>query len=356
MQKRRSCLVPVLLGVLAMVGTAKSASFQVTCVQYPISRSVDTNIAAVADYTALAKAAGSRVVVFPEGNVTGYYLDDLKNLKQPDLEAILARCQSIADSQDVYLIVGMPWYVDSVLYNSAFVLGPDGSIVENYGKSFVVMGKVFTNRDNRAFFEIDGVPCTLYICHDQRYPELARIPVLAGAMVQFYISWESAQETKRDNYRCQMIARARENQIYAVCCNAPANTEEGGSHGESRIISPDGTILAEAGLEEPVMIHAVINPAMVRRDYIEEARSVSLFHQWWEDSLDTLQSGTVSEEVSSFQITGALDPFKVAICQFNVSRDRAANLSTMLDKMDEMARTRKPTAAMRCMILAFPCR
>ena len=54
-----------------------------------------------------------------------------------------------------------------------------------------------------AFFELEGVPSTVIICHDERYPELVRLPAIQVVRVVYYISCESAMaaEGKLAPYR-----------------------------------------------------------------------------------------------------------------------------------------------------------
>lgn len=106
-------------------------------------------------------------------------------------------------------------------------------------------------------FYLNGIPCSVIICHDERYPELIRLPVLAGARVIFYTSHESGirYESKVEPYRAQIQARAVENTVFIAQANAPANTDSTGSHGHSRLIAPDGNIIKEASIfKEDVLI------------------------------------------------------------------------------------------------------
>ena len=107
-------------------------------------------------------------------------------------------------------------------------------------------------------FQVDDVTCSIIICHDSRYPELVRLPVLKGSRLVFYMSWESdlRAEHKIDPYRAQVVARAVENGVYIVHANAPQVVKPWiGSHGQSRIVSPTGVLLQEAPIfEETVLI------------------------------------------------------------------------------------------------------
>src|SRR5438105_1650261 len=87
----------------------------------------------------------------------------------------------------------------------------------------------------RSSFDVEDGPSTVIVCHDERYPELVRLPAIAGARVVYYISHESdmREENKLPGYRAQMMARAVENGVYVVAANAPGNADLTGSHGQS---------------------------------------------------------------------------------------------------------------------------
>ena len=111
-------------------------------------------------------------------------------------------------------------------------------------------------------------PAQVIICHDKRYPELCRLPVLAGARVLFYISCETYHddaalpahdwaperlEAELAVYRAQCQARAVENGVFVVKSNVAAGDR--GSHGMSAIFGPTGVVIEEAGLaDENVLV------------------------------------------------------------------------------------------------------
>ena len=139
-----------------------------------------------------------------------------------------------------------------------------------------------------ALFDLQGVPSTVIICHDERYPEFVRLPAIAGARVVYYISHESGMknESKLPGYRAQMMARAVENQIFAVASNAPGNvTDNSGSHGQSRIIKDDGNILAEASIygDETIVQTLSIRPGRLTRPL------EGVTGEWWKQGLEILK-------------------------------------------------------------------
>lgn len=82
-----------------------------------------------------------------------------------------------------------------------------------------------------------------------------------------------------------MMARAVENQIHAVAANAPGNVlDNSGSHGQSRLILPDGSILKEATIYgADVLVETLrITPGKLERP-LEGVTGA-----WWRLGLDQL--------------------------------------------------------------------
>jgi len=85
-----------------------------------------------------------------------------------------------------------------------------------------------------------------------------------------FFSHESGMnsEHKRPGYRAKMMARAVENQMFAVAANAPGNIAgNSGSHGQSRIIKDDGNIVEEASIygEDVIVTTSRIRPVKLTR-------------------------------------------------------------------------------------------
>jgi predicted amidohydrolase len=175
--------------------------------------------------------------------------------------------------------VGSIHKVNGKTYNTAVVFDSRGRLVERYGKLMLAGEKWATPGNHIAFFELEGVPSTVIICHDERYPEFVRLPAMAGARLVYYISHESGMnaESKLAPYRAQMMARAVENGVFVVAANAPANPDKTGSHGQSRIIAADGNVLKEASFyEEDALVETLtIKPGKLARPL----RGVA--GEWW---------------------------------------------------------------------------
>lgn len=257
---------------------------RVAAVQMRSSRDLADNVTRIRRNLKELAAEGIRVAVFPECALTGYFdrafFQQLttEQLTQAE-EEVCRACQEAG----MYAIVGTPTRIGNRLHNSALVIDPKGQVIERYHK--VQLAEDWPEEgDHLSVFRIDGVPCSIIICHDERYPELVRLPVLAGARVVFYLSHESGlrQESKLDPYRAQIQARAVENTVYIVHANAPANQDTSGSHGQSRIIAPNGRIVHEASMFQEEVIKAALDPARATAAMAKGSLSRGPLRDWWQ--------------------------------------------------------------------------
>jgi predicted amidohydrolase len=216
-------------------------TLRVAAVQMRSSRDLDKNLDQIRGHLRCLAEAGVQVAVFPECALTGYFEDVVTTLSTERPAEAERRVAGACRETGIYAVVGTPHRDGDKLYNSAVVINPSGKVIERYHK--IQLAEPWpSSGDHLSVFRADGVPCSVIICHDERYPELVRLPVLAGARVIFYLSHESGirQEQKLGPYRAQIQARAVENTVYVVQANAPANDDLSGSHGQSRVVAPDG--------------------------------------------------------------------------------------------------------------------
>ena len=86
------------------------------------------------------------------------------------------------------------------------------------------------------------------ICYDLRFPELSRRLALEGAqMICVPAQWP---KPRQEHWRTLLRARAIENQLFMVACNACGQIGKLDFFGMSMIIDPKGEVLAEGGEAE----------------------------------------------------------------------------------------------------------
>ncbi|MGH7971825.1 MAG: carbon-nitrogen hydrolase family protein, partial [Limisphaerales bacterium] len=232
-----------------------SKTLQVSCVQLHWAKSLERNLEHTLHYIQLAANEGSRVVLFPETNLTGYYFPDVLELAPGAVQDALDETRRAAKAAGIWVIVGTLRKTSDRYLNLAHVISPAGDIIYEYAKVHLAgrdEQRYCRGGDKVALFEIDGVTCTLVICRDGRHPELYRLPAMAGAQVLFHPSCSSdeieAVIWKRTSGRAQQPVGPN-CKIFHCVANTVGQSPDGkqSSSGMSFIREPSGMPLAEAG-------------------------------------------------------------------------------------------------------------
>lgn len=288
MRRRWFLLSPFSLAAQTPQASSGAVSLKVAAVQFRSTHSLAENTPRVVSHLRELAAQGVRVAVFPECALTGYHRDAVMAVTPEQLAAAEAQVRAACRQHKIAAIVGSAHRTASHLYNVALVINAQGELVERYAKVYLAGEKWFTPGNHIAYFELEGVASTVIICHDERYPELIRLPAIEGARVAYYISHESGveQESKLAPYRAQLMARAVENGVHIVAANAPANRAGGGSHGQSRIVAPDGNVRQEASVfgEEVLIETLTVKPGRLERP-LNEALG-----DWWRGGVEWMRS------------------------------------------------------------------
>ncbi|MBU1566398.1 MAG: hypothetical protein KJ630_12330 [Proteobacteria bacterium] len=192
------------------------------------------------------------LIVLPELWATGFAYQDLQQL-QDSVVRLDEELRCLADRFDILLAGSLPEKKlgqDDVFYNTLKIVGVDGSY-GFYRKKHLFPG------EEKAFcgwpFSSPPVQTPLgnfgcMICYDIRFPDIARSQCQQGAdMLLCASEWPA----KRIHHlRALAISRAIENQTYLVACNGIGRSGTVDLGGHSLIVSPDGKVLCEAGVEE----------------------------------------------------------------------------------------------------------
>jgi predicted amidohydrolase len=261
-------------------------SLRVAVVQMRSRPDLDANVRHTIELLRQCADRKADVAVFPECSVSGYFAEYIPKLSDRELGAAEERLGRACKELKLWAVVGLPVRREDKLYNSAVVIDDEGKVRERYHK--VQLAESWpAPGDHLSVFRVKGVPCSIIICHDERYPELVRLPVLAGARVVFYLSHESplAQEHKLDPYRAQIRARAVENSVFVAHANAPANPDGSGSHGQSRLIDPDGNLLHEASFFKEEVLTADLELKKAHAGNALRSLTRGPLTGWWREGL-----------------------------------------------------------------------
>ena len=273
-------------------------TLQVSCVQLHWAKSLEYNLQRTLHYIRRAAEEGSRVVLFPEANLTGYYFPDVVKLPPPAVAAALDRSCQAAAQAGLWVIVGSLRRTSDRYLNLAHVISPKGRITYEYAKVHLAgrdERKYCRAGDKLALFEIDGVVCTLVICRDGRHPELYRLPAMLGAQVLFHPSCSSdeveAVTWKRTSGRAQQPAGPN-SRIFHCVANTVGLSPDGrqSSSGQSFLREPNGLPLAEAGWYQEEIITAALDLPRADRSYaLDSLREPSFLRPHWQRMLKAVR-------------------------------------------------------------------
>ncbi len=219
-----------------------------------------------------AKEKGANLVIFPELSLTGYLNRDLAyELAESIPGSSINSLEEIAEKENIHIVFGMPEQSEkahAVLYNTAVLLGPDG-LIGKYRKMHLPTHSVF--EEKRYFrlgyeapvFETELGKMGLTICYDMFFPEISRLLRLKGSQLTICISASPAVRSRF--FEVFTAARALENTVFLAYVNL-VGVENGLQFwGGSRIIAPDGSILAKAKYDEEDLVIGTMDYADLER-------------------------------------------------------------------------------------------
>jgi predicted amidohydrolase len=241
---------------------------RVAAVQLLTGEDVEANATLALGFLERAAADGAKLIAFPEGCLFGYTCrtDYWEAMDASRFEAAEARVSEAARRLGVAVVIGSAHQANGDWYNDLAIFDESGDLKYRYAKTFLAGEKwCLNNRGELPIVRLAGVDCCFIICHDVRYPELVRLPAAAGAQLCVFCSCESGltSEYKLSAYRAMPISRATENGIYLLMANTPADPDDlrasGSSHGNSKVVHPDGNVLTEAGFFGDEIVSATLD-------------------------------------------------------------------------------------------------
>ncbi|MHB1614016.1 MAG: carbon-nitrogen hydrolase family protein [Actinomycetes bacterium] len=215
---------------------------------------------AVAMVQRAVEATGAELVVLPETTSTGFTPgrppEEVWDLVSDVPGPVTDPLAELAARLGIHLVWGTyeRGPERGTVYNSAVLIGPDGSVLGVYRKTHPFSGE---KRAAGGWVtpgeDITVVPTALgtigmIICFDGDFPELSRIQAVAGAEV---LVRPSALLRSADIWELTNRARAYDNHVFVVGANA-TGIDPGGVvyFGNSMIVTPTAQVVARAASHE----------------------------------------------------------------------------------------------------------
>ena len=199
---------------------------------------IEENLGSICRGLEMAAEAGVELLVTPEMSLTGLYPTSPRTREPGPVGAAEARLrQFIRELPDApHVIAGLPVWeavaghdLPETRYIASRVYDPDGEVLYTARKVHSAEQEMWHGyRLNE--FDIEGVPVSLYICHDNRYPELQTLPVMFGARLLLHPSNGGVVSGAVSAFEAVAIAASRPTHAFHMHVNAG-----GGSY----IVSPE---------------------------------------------------------------------------------------------------------------------
>jgi len=222
------------------------------------------------------------LILFPELASTGYecgvrFTELAERVPGPTVN-LLAQW---AGEFGVYIAAGLAAKekVESILYNSAVLVGPDGEVLGQYNKVHLRGEERLAFRPGFRYilWEAEFGLVGMMLGWDLAFPEVARSLALEGAeLILVGANWE---EPNADEWQAYLKARAYENSVFVAGANRVGEEYSYKFTGRSMIIGPRGQVFAT--LEEPVTGYVV---ARIDLDEVRKVREEYQFFQWRQPS------------------------------------------------------------------------
>ena len=211
---------------------------------------VDANLEYVRAALGRVAARGANLVVLPEMWSSGFAYRNLNELAGRTA-GIVEELLELSRELGLVIVGSMPEPHGEKVFNTAYVID-NGRLSGSYHKLhlFSLLGedRAFDSGDSWLLAETSVGPVGVIICYDLRFPELSRRLALEGAgVICVPAQWP---KPRQEHWRTLLRARAIENQLFVVACNACGPIGKLDFFGMSMIIDPKGELLAEAGEAE----------------------------------------------------------------------------------------------------------
>jgi predicted amidohydrolase len=119
-------------------------------------------------------------------------------------ETALASLQAAAREHHITVVAGMDHRVEGGRRNSAFVIGPDGSLQTRYDQLSAASPYEAGTDPRSMWFSVKGVPAVVTIGEDALWTELAELAAVAGARLHVHLDDDADSRPEADLRRLQV--------------------------------------------------------------------------------------------------------------------------------------------------------
>ncbi len=211
------------------------------------------NLKRICSFVEKAKKENAEVIFFPEMSFTGFSMNIKNTVEKSDDNINIIKNLAVNN----YIYIGFGW-VNSILdkaENHYSVVSPKGEFICDYIKihpfSYAGEDDFFVAGNRLAFFNINNIKFSVFICYDLRFPEIFQSASKKADVIIIAANWP---EKRKEHWKTLLKARAIENQCYIIGVNCFGIQKNIFYSGDSRVYNPDGKIICFAKEKEDMVI------------------------------------------------------------------------------------------------------
>jgi beta-ureidopropionase len=259
---------------------------RVALAQFRVSADKETNVRRIESMARQAAAGGANIICFSELCTTMYFCfeRDCRHFEtaEPIPGPSVDRMRAVAARTGTVIVFPLFERGGAAYFNTAAVIGPDGSLLGRYRKMSIprlalTPDRGDTESDEQFYFSRGdlgfpvfptpfGVNLGILICYDRHFPEAARVLALNGAHVVL-VPTATSRLAARDTWEAELRGHAIANAYYVGGVNR-VGTDAGGFAGRphfggSVAFNPRGELLVRAEADQDQILHFDADPALV---------------------------------------------------------------------------------------------
>lgn len=230
-----------------------ASSIRIAVSQPSASPDAQRNGVAARELMMQAAAEGVRLLLLPEGHLSGYAKEQVGSWDEVDWDVVRGEAESIAALSarlGIWTVIGSahPLTPPRMPHNSMYVISDEGLLVERYDKricSVTESSRYYTPGSRAVTFDVDGYRFGVVTCVEVNFPHLFEEYTRLGVDCVLLPTYPV------DSI---FIVKAR---AYAAICNlwvAVSSVDQARHYFESQIFAPNGEAVASTTLGTPLGI------------------------------------------------------------------------------------------------------
>ena len=239
---------------------------RIALIQQALGEDVHENRERAVEAARGAKEQGAQLIAYPELSFTRFWPrtpagSESRSLAEPIPGPTTELFCELARELEVVMVLNLYEKKGDQRFDSSPVIDADGTLL---GTTRMFHITDFPCFHENGYYDPAPAPLRVFdtrvgrvgvaICYDRHYPEVMRGLGLAGAQWVIVPQAGTVGEWPDGMYQAEVRTAAFQNGYYAALCNR-TGTEEGMAFGgESFVCDPRGKIVAQAGLEETVLV------------------------------------------------------------------------------------------------------